>query len=527
MFKQIFYWVNNLSAFFDRFNTYSNNKYSFLRLSGINVYLKTKIAEFCFVCPEDKYEEALKNLDDIKTLIEKSFSTELKIAAKIKKSHFDPQFFVQDIIRFFSFYASLKGCISKRSIDFDYDIDSNTHKVFITLKKSAYLVFNSRNLMRELEDFIYSNYCEKICVQVIESNEEETLSDYELSYFLDDDRGRFINISNIKHLVGKEIDERPSYICDARPTDYIVLCGKIQNWREIERKQSSNGKDRPNFFKFDLKDGTGIINCISFPSEKDIEKIRALNNDIEIVARGKVELNTFVQPSTLTFYVRHISYCELPKEFSINRLKLDIPKRYKNVFPKPYSDYVQIDLFSSLNQYTPKFLKGREFVVFDIETTGLDKFNDKIIEIGAVKIIDGIFTETFSTVVDPERPIPKNITDLTGISDQDVKEAFLLNEVLPDLYKFFGNSVLVGHNLESFDFPFLALEASKLNIYFDNKRLDTYNLAKEYLPLKRYKLQDLAEHFNIENPNAHRALDDAITTAKIFVAMADKFNFEI
>lgn len=158
------------------------------------------------------------------------------------------------------------------------------------------------------------------------------------------------------------------------------------------------------------------------------------------------------------------------------------------------------------------------YVVFDIETTGFSSSRNRIIEIGAVKVINGAITDKFSTFVNPDVPIPFQIEQLTGINDNMVLPYPKIDEILPQFLEFCGDSVLVAHNA-SFDVGFIAYNAARLNIAFDPTVIDTVALARLLLPkLNRYKLDTVAKALNISLENHHRAVDDAGCTAEIFVA---------
>ncbi len=158
------------------------------------------------------------------------------------------------------------------------------------------------------------------------------------------------------------------------------------------------------------------------------------------------------------------------------------------------------------------------YVVFDIETTGFSSSRNRIIEIGAVRVVNGNITDKFSTFVNPDVPIPFEIEQLTGINDNMVLPYPKIDEILPQFLEFCGDSVLVAHNA-SFDVGFIAYNAARLNIAFDPTVIDTVALARLLLPkLNRYKLDTVAKALNISLENHHRAVDDAGCTAEIFVA---------
>ena len=160
-----------------------------------------------------------------------------------------------------------------------------------------------------------------------------------------------------------------------------------------------------------------------------------------------------------------------------------------------------------------------EYVVFDIETTGLSPRYNKIIEIGAVKIKNGKIQDTFSEFINPEVPIPYTITKLTSITDQMVMEAPTIDEILPKFMEYVGDAILVAHNA-SFDTGFIKEFCKQLDIPFDSTIMDTMTLAHVLIPeLGKYTLDRLCKQFNVSLEHHHRACDDAAATAEIFLKM--------
>jgi len=159
------------------------------------------------------------------------------------------------------------------------------------------------------------------------------------------------------------------------------------------------------------------------------------------------------------------------------------------------------------------------FVVFDIETTGFSQNKDKIIEIGAVKVIEGQITDKYSTFVNPEVPIPYEIEQLTSINDNMVIDAPTIEAVLPEFLAFCEGCSLVAHNA-SFDVGFIQKNTERMTIETDFTVIDTVGLARILLPdLSRYKLNIVAKALKVSLENHHRAVDDAGATAEIFVKL--------
>ena len=161
------------------------------------------------------------------------------------------------------------------------------------------------------------------------------------------------------------------------------------------------------------------------------------------------------------------------------------------------------------------------YIVFDIETTGFSSIRDKIIEIGAVKVVNGEIVDRFSTFVNPERPIPFEITNLTGITDQMVMEYPPIETILPQFLEFAGGGVLVAHNA-GFDVGFIEQNCRNQAIEQKFTYVDTVALARILLPtLSKYKLNIVAKALGISLENHHRAVDDAGATAEIFVKFVE------
>lgn len=164
------------------------------------------------------------------------------------------------------------------------------------------------------------------------------------------------------------------------------------------------------------------------------------------------------------------------------------------------------------------------FVVFDIETTGFSVRNDRIIEIGAVKVENGVITDRFSEFINPERPIPFEIEKLTGINDSMVESAENVSVVLPRFMEFCEGSVLVAHNAD-FDTGFIRQNCRMLGLSFDYTYVDTLAIARHFLEgLKNYKLDTVVEAMGCSLENHHRAVDDAGATADVFVRFLERFR---
>lgn len=171
-----------------------------------------------------------------------------------------------------------------------------------------------------------------------------------------------------------------------------------------------------------------------------------------------------------------------------------------------------------LNKYTA------DYVVFDLETTGINQELDAIIEISAVKVKNHEMMEEFSTLVNPGRHIPAGATAVNGITDEMVADAPDIKTAIADFLQFIGDNILVGHNIHTFDTNF-AYDAAfhHLGRELTNDYIDTLYMARKYLPeLCHHKLTDVAAYFGVETEGAHRALFDCMMNQRCYEELGKK-----
>lgn len=368
-------------------------------------------------------------------------------------------------------------------------------------------------------NYLKRNFCGKF-VGKCEENRKNTLDievDEEHENIEFETPVRYFNISKFSLLEGSEKQKTAVYISDLNfESEKVVVCGTIEDINE--RKYINKKNQEKTYYNYTLNDGTAMLRVTYFPRLKSIDKIRPLKIGDSIVCTGKTEqFNGF-----LRYTANIIDLGSVPDNFvPEKRASKPVPQFYSTVKPQPFTDIAQTDMFNEV--IVPGCLKNKTFVVFDLETTGLNSTAasgnmDAIIEIGAYKIIDGVICESFSTFVNPQRKLPNDIISLTGITDDMVKDAPTYEEVMPDFFKFCHGSILVGHNVVGFDFKFVDYYCSRLGYILERKMIDTVPLAQGILNLSNYKLNTIADHFKITF-NHHRAIDDAYVTAKIFLEL--------
>lgn len=168
----------------------------------------------------------------------------------------------------------------------------------------------------------------------------------------------------------------------------------------------------------------------------------------------------------------------------------------------------------------------KDYVVIDLEMTGLNAKTDRILEAAAVRIREGKETAYFSAIVNPKVRLSEKVTELTGITQEEAANGAETDETLEQFLAFLGDDILVGQNV-NFDFSFLKQWAVNHKIILEKQAVDTLKLARQFLPVEQKKdLESLCEYFAVPRVNAHRALEDARETAQIFEKMKAVYGAE-
>ncbi|MGN1227307.1 MAG: exonuclease domain-containing protein, partial [Christensenellales bacterium] len=398
---------------------------------------------------------------------------------------------------------------------FNYDIlneDINvafSNEIIITLNLSNTL-FSKRRLLglddeiiKHLSKYTFKNIALN-CQIKQEQNKEFSYSNGEVDIL--EDRQKLLNegVENIEFtqkdfkirgldiVVGRCFTDVATCLNQIKSVrDFIQVAGKIRYFTERTFKKKVVKDDveveeERTFYTFELYDGFGKIKATYFPTKAFLEKEVKLEDNQIVTICGKIE----EYRDNLTLKVKEIGFCCLPEGQIIEKSDLPIvesdykkedeisgevieynkePEKYMIAFPKPYEEPDQLNLFASLcgGDEVADMLKGKDYVVFDLETTGLDYSSNEILEIGAVKVRNGKIIEVFNTLCKPSQSISSFITELTGINDDMVAFAPKFEEIVGDFFKFTRNSTLVAHNSD-FDTVFLDYHASKFLYKFDN-----------------------------------------------------------
>ena len=477
----------------------------------------TRSATFFFatsVIPDET--EKARILRALRKLTPKSVE---RIAASYTKIYYDDEVLREFVRKFLSERAASLLC----GVDFArIRLEGQTLKIPVDESLRGFIAKEKLNstlenvLSAEYYAYFKVEFCADSVFQPLETEEEPVLAP--LSH-------RVIPVANRMKFVGNEIVGDASYLSDisGEGTD-VVLCGTVRYFTERVRTKKDGSQGA--YFTFELADFTGKIRCVCFPSDSVTEKMRQLKDGDELLCAGDVKRDN--RGYNLSYMVRSISHCELPENF-VPEAPPSKPAaaKYRVIFPEPFFRGNQVDLFGGAETFVAPELLGKTFVAFDFETTGLDPETDKIIEIGAAKIVDGKVTELFSALIDPGRPLGENIVQLTGISNEMLVGKPKIEDVMPDFYKFTRGSVLVGHNIAGFDMKFLQKSAVDCGYWFENEILDTLLFAREHLTgVPNYKLNTVAEFLHVELESHHRATDDAICSGDIMIEIYNRLAKE-
>ena len=510
-----------MKRFNEKFHTYTKNEYPFIKLKDIVCNVRLKKVEIHLLFDENFEKDVNQNKTAIEYAAKKVLASSADIEVKLIKSHFDAHYFKAEFLEFLKSYPSIAKLIDKD----DIIIDTKELSVSVHVDSQVYDYCIDRELPTWVDRFLLRNYFVEIAFAFVRKEEELEVGNTAPvpTVKLENFGGRFITPKNIDALIGRPIYSKAMYIEDAKiASPDVTVCGKLDVLQQINYKDKKTGDDK-SFYKLTITDYTASIDALYFPSKKDVDKITLLKQGKQITIRGNLEPDK-KRDGGLVFMTRDISYCTLDDNFVENRYIREVDSEYRTIFPTDYVELAQGSLFEAPKRVAAGFL-NKTFVVFDLETTGLNPNNEKIVEIGAIKIENGVFTKSFSSLVNPGIPIPSGASNVHHIYDIDVKDKPKIDKVLADFYKFVQDSTLVAHNIP-FDFSFIKAEGKSLGIYFDElEQLDTLHMSRKvFKHLHQHNLPYLTKHFNIVHESKHRAVDDAVATAKLLVKIFESMD---
>ncbi len=374
------------------------------------------------------------------------------------------------------------------------------------------------------------------------------------------------NNSNIekKERFGKKIKNSITPIKELGDNwDYICVAGEVIDFNKVVTKKGDYV-----ILSYDITDYSSTVTCKTFFTTKkyaEFEDLIALGKCLKVEGKytydnfarsnvinvnsiepyfmskksdnstdKRVELHLYTQMSALDGFVKVNELMKTLKHWGHTAIGItdkgvvqsfpEVDQSAKSNGIKPLYGIEAKFLNNNMRILTDHFdnFNKDNLVVFDIETTGFSKINDRIIEIGAVKVENRKITDIYNVLINPEMDIPEIITELTGINNNMVKDERVIEEVLPEFMDFVGDATLVAHNAD-FDIGFIREKCRLQNIEYKNAYVDTVAFARVMLPeLKKHKLNLIAKHLGVSLENHHRASDDAKATAEIFLELVNR-----
>lgn len=376
-------------------------------------------------------------------------------------------------------------------------------------------------------------------------------------------------------IMGKEVKEKPTLI-----KEVTMETGKVTLWGDIFKKDSRDIQDgKKTIYTFDFTDYSSSITMKIFADKSKRDALDALSTGDTVLVKGEATFDTFDQETIIKATdiatVKKIKKVDTaPKK----RVELHMHTNMSSMDGMTpatelvkmlgdwghnacaITDHGVVQAFPDAMTAAAKIKKGGhdfkiiygvegylvndtvsavdgeksisfkdQFIIFDLETTGLSASSERITEIGAVKLLNGEIVETFNTFVNPERAISAKITELTGITDEMVQDAPHEKEALEKFYEFCGGdeAVLVAHNAP-FDTGFIKQAAARNGFTYNFTSIDTVIIARSlYKDIKNHKLDTVAKYLKLSDFNHHRACDDAKILSEIFIRMIETMSTEM
>lgn len=541
--------------FLKRFSECTEGKFdNFLRLSSAVYQQSTFHLSLEFIAEYDKIKEISESdreiIDEaIDKIFPKEEGSEFSVSYEIKPTHADVISIQNTVINFINKSNSfLAKYIEHAPGSMEIKLDPREIEVIFSLPTSSFLMFTSTKINEKLQYFLEHKFVQGFLISAVEDKSipaenlkgsdlyETEVSEGEnrtIEYICKDSVFSRIRISSItkraRFIMDAELPENPRNFSESE----TVFCGKISDFTITRYKNKNFNPDEPGDepeekvrANFTLDDTTGKINCVIFiKNNTQFKKVNLIHDGEEVVCLGIVsQYNGKYSFSVSAIFNADINYDSIVLDYV-----KPTPTKYKTVFPEPYKyEHVSNSLVDVVNpeiNTDSDYFRNKTFVVFDTECTGKSVIDDEIIEIGAIKVVNGKVTESFETLINPGIHIPDELTEkIHHISDDMVADKPSIYDVLDDFYLFTRGAVLVGHNINQFDYPFVNKYMQKVKFRFDNQTVDTLVLARKYLSsqTQKFDLATLTKLLSLTNESAHRALSDVIATFELLQVLSKR-----
>lgn len=525
--------MERLQLFLDFINKKTCNQFNFLRLKQVFFDKEQNTCVVSFIYPNN----VIMNEQDkqrVECAVKEYIQIDGKVDVRISKSFVEKDLIVGQIKKYLQKTSpAIFSNFNFENINVDI---AGSVKISFELESPLYNYFISSNLDKKLIDFLQKNFyasfeidlkqCSASQIQnnMLQNRVQQIQIKNDLDALIKNSEDKYM-VENKKVVIGQDITFNPRYISSInKEYESCVIAGKINyitekkflSKRVKKNKDGTEERIEKPYFNFQIKDSSGKINGVIFPSTANYHKMNLIKNGDMLLLQGKISKFN----DSFEIVAKNISSCSLVDKSKVeNIVNQDLINDYKYVKPQKYYSQKQANIFDASSNYSPDAMRG-SYVVYDFETTGTDVSKDMIIEIGALKIVNGEYKEIFTTLVNPKIPIPPEASKVNKITNEMVANCYSIEQVIRDFYLFCKGSQMVGYNSISFDSAFLTRAGKSVGIVFENNQLDAFLLAKQKLRgLKNYKLGTVAKYLDVNLIDAHRALNDVIATAEVFLKL--------
>lgn len=519
------------------------DKYNFLQVYSVVFSKSENLTTITFLFDEKAKEITDEQREELQNFFAKKLELFSSLKLKFRKSFLDEDLISKETIKILqSSFKSSVGEICESDIVVQKD---DVIHIFISAPNLVATSLEDRGADKFLETALSKEFIAKFDVKIVVCEnkvidtsvleERERLAPR--MYMQNRVVTKRYEVGDVFMMFGQEITPKPEFIKNISGEKLsVILSGVISNFQKkhyIKKKEKAKGENakESSYYTFTLTDSSGRMNCTYFSSLTNEKKMDKLGNDARVIIIGDVQKFN----NNFTCYVRSLGLCNEKLTPTTKDKSMASPDEYEEIDPdfsqdyipaeynfvRPYVEKHQANIFDKKPTYS-SYIMDNEFVVYDFETTGLDTNTCEIIEIGAVKIKDGEIVDVFQTLIKPQNTIPDIITQVTNISNDMVASSPSIKIVLPAFYDFCKGCILGGYNSASFDDKILAVQSRKLGIKFDNQTTDVILLARSKMASSNYKLSTVVKNLGIVLIGAHRALNDALATAKVLLKLNEQ-----
>ena len=506
--------------FEQEFRNHFGERFSNLYLKSVVVSESDNLCTITFLYPSKDENLTEEEKEEIVEFISNLLKFEqLKLKVKFLKAYVEEKLIRKSISQFFEDKFKL---LNTYIHDEDVELQISNIDVLMNIKASPRIAefFISNKVSSQLSAFLKDNYLVEFNINLeICENKVEEVDIESVPLKTSARRVQRYSVQIIKEVVGKDIPPSPEYISYiTSPKNAVIVAGYISNLarRDFTIKKGARAGLQKAYFTFNICDGKGKLDCIFFCPKRYEKDLEALEENMFLLLHGDVKFG--LNANKLVLYVDKIALAsEEEGETLLDDEKEE--ENFKEVEIERLNATEQDSMFGRVVKYNQKIMT-HTFVVFDLETTGLNTDLDQIIELGAVKIENGNIVEKFSTFVKPTTEIPYEVTRLTHITNEMVEDAPPVEAVIAKFYEFTRGCVLSGHNVINFDIKFIKRFGQIQNLIFDNDVIDTINEARvSRLKISRFNLGTVTKALGIELKDAHRAWNDAFATAQVLLKL--------